>query len=126
MTLIAHLGGMRRLPALAPMHLFNVVALGLGITACSSPPEPVAISLVDRFAEATVEGTAESQEEPLRTETEIQAKVRYRDPRVPARFIPDGTGGCLLRFEDPQRALASGQICALYDGERVLGGGVYL
>jgi tRNA-specific 2-thiouridylase len=58
---------------------------------------------------------------------DIEAKVRYRDPRVPARFIPsaDGAGGRLV-FRDPQRALASGQICALYDGETVLGGGVYL
>jgi tRNA-specific 2-thiouridylase len=57
---------------------------------------------------------------------DIQAKVRYRDPRVPAHFKPDGTGGGKLIFKDSQRALASGQICALYDGQRVLGGGVYL
>jgi tRNA U34 2-thiouridine synthase MnmA/TrmU len=31
-----------------------------------------------------------------------------------------------LIFKDPQRALASGQICAIYDEERVLGGGAYL
>jgi tRNA-specific 2-thiouridylase len=29
-------------------------------------------------------------------------------------------------FREPQRALASGQIFALYEGERLLGGGVYL
>ncbi|HRE83748.1 MAG TPA: hypothetical protein PLN52_22070, partial [Opitutaceae bacterium] len=29
-------------------------------------------------------------------------------------------------FHTPQRALASGQILALYDGSRLLGGGVYL
>jgi tRNA-specific 2-thiouridylase len=57
---------------------------------------------------------------------ELEAKVRYRDPRVPATFLPDDSGGGKLVFGEPQRALASGQICALYDGPRVLGGGVYL
>ncbi|MEX0331427.1 MAG: tRNA 2-thiouridine(34) synthase MnmA [Puniceicoccaceae bacterium] len=57
---------------------------------------------------------------------ELEAKVRYRDPRVPARFEPDASGGGKLTFKDPQRALASGQICALYNGPQVLGGGVYL
>jgi tRNA-specific 2-thiouridylase len=56
----------------------------------------------------------------------IQARVRYRDPRVAARFTPSGTGGGIITFDEPQRALAPGQVCALYDGERVLGGGVYL
>ncbi|MGC9452470.1 MAG: tRNA 2-thiouridine(34) synthase MnmA [Oceanipulchritudo sp.] len=55
----------------------------------------------------------------------LEARVRYRDPRVRARFEPAESGG-LLRFEEPQRALASGQVCALYDGPRVLGGGVFL
>ncbi len=58
--------------------------------------------------------------------TDLEVKVRYRDPRVPARWEPDDVGGGTLFFKDPQRALASGQICALYDGERVLGGGAYI
>ena len=64
--------------------------------------------------------------DPPREAVDMEAKVRYRDPRVPARFEPDGSGGGRLVFKDPQRALASGQICALYCGEQVLGGGVYL
>ncbi len=32
----------------------------------------------------------------------------------------------LVRFDSPQRALAPGQILALYDGERLLGGGVFV
>ena len=31
----------------------------------------------------------------------------------------------LVRFAKPQRALTPGQICALYDGEVLLGGGVF-
>ena len=55
----------------------------------------------------------------------LEARVRYRDPRVVADFEPDGPTTAVLRFRAPQRALASGQIVALYSGERLLGGGVY-
>jgi tRNA-specific 2-thiouridylase len=52
--------------------------------------------------------------------------VRYRDPRVPVLFEPGADGQqARLKFEVPQRGLASGQVCALYVGSRVLGGGVY-
>ncbi len=56
----------------------------------------------------------------------LEARVRYRDPRVPVRFEPEGGGTARIVFRDPQRGLASGQILALYDGERLLGGGVYV
>ena len=55
----------------------------------------------------------------------LEGRVRYRDPRVPLEFIPEGDGTALIRFRDPQRALASGQVLALHDGERLLGGGIY-
>lgn len=64
--------------------------------------------------------------EPPAVTTRMQAKVRYRDPRVGITFEPTPTGGGKVTFDEPQRALAPGQVCALYDGERVLGGGVYL
>lgn len=53
-----------------------------------------------------------------------EGRVRYRDPRVPLEFIPEGDGA-LVRFANPQRALAGGQVLAFYDGERLLGGGIY-
>jgi len=55
----------------------------------------------------------------------LEGRVRYRDPRVPLHFTPEGGGTALVRFERPQRALASGQVLALYEGERLLGGGIY-
>jgi tRNA-uridine 2-sulfurtransferase len=55
----------------------------------------------------------------------LEARVRYRDPRVPIAFTPEGAGTAHVRFDEPQRALASGQILALYDGQRLLGGGIY-
>jgi tRNA-uridine 2-sulfurtransferase len=51
--------------------------------------------------------------------------VRFRDPRVPLRFIPQEGGTARVEFEQPQRGLAAGQILAFYDGPRLLGGGVY-
>ncbi len=57
----------------------------------------------------------------------LEARVRYRDPRVAIEFIPDPEGNtALIRFDTPQRALAAGQIMAVYEGARLLGGGVYV
>lgn len=64
--------------------------------------------------------------QPPRESMLLQARVRYRDPRIEATFEPQGEDGGTLHFREPQRALAPGQICAIYDGDRVLGGGVYL
>ena len=63
---------------------------------------------------------------PLAAPRTLEGRVRYRDPRVPLEFIPEGGSTALVRFREPQRGLASGQILALYDGERLLGGGVYV
>ncbi len=56
----------------------------------------------------------------------LEGRVRYRDPRVSLDFIPEGNDAALVRFHTPQRALASGQVLALYDGPRLLGGGIYV
>lgn len=57
--------------------------------------------------------------------SDLLVKVRYRDPSVAARLIPTSDNSVILEFADPQRALASGQICAIYEGKRLLGGGVF-
>ncbi|MDF9833856.1 tRNA-specific 2-thiouridylase [Ereboglobus sp. PH5-5] len=68
--------------------------------------------------------------EPVTAPCLIEGRVRYRDPRVHMEFIPDpentNGGSATVRFREPQRALASGQVLALYDGERLLGGGIYV
>jgi len=64
--------------------------------------------------------------EALTAQQTLEGRVRYRDPRVTLEFIPTEAGSALIKFTEPQRGLASGQILALYDGERLLGGGVYL
>ncbi len=71
--------------------------------------------------------------EPIAQSSRIEARVRYRDPRVAIEFLPEGervapnalSSSALIKFSKPQRALAAGQIMALYDGERLLGGAVF-
>lgn len=55
----------------------------------------------------------------------ISARARYRASSVPIRFEPLEDGRGLVTWSKPQRALAEGQVCALYDGETLLGGGIY-
>jgi tRNA-specific 2-thiouridylase len=55
----------------------------------------------------------------------LECRVRYRDPRVAIELRPRPDGTAEVTFDQPQRALAAGQILALYDGNRLLGGGVF-
>jgi tRNA-specific 2-thiouridylase len=64
--------------------------------------------------------------EPITTPRSLEGRVRYRDPRVQLEFTPETSGTALVKFTKPQRGLAAGQILAFYEGERLLGGGVYL
>lgn len=55
----------------------------------------------------------------------LLAKPRYRDPSQEIIFI-EKSGGCAeIEFKKQQRALARGQLLALYDEEKLLGGGFY-
>ena len=56
---------------------------------------------------------------------EIEAKPRYRAARQKLTFSSLADGRAKLKFHQAQRALAPGQICALYDGEKLLGGGIF-
>lgn len=58
--------------------------------------------------------------------TQLLAKPRYRDKSTPVKLIPTDNGQTLVQFEETQRALAPGQIMALYDGDVLLGGATYL
>lgn len=61
----------------------------------------------------------------LSEERRLQAMPRYRALAAPATFRPVGNGEAELEYDQPQRALTPGQICALYEGERLLGGAVF-
>ena len=62
---------------------------------------------------------------PLTEALTLHAQPRYRCPAGLAEFIPLGDGRASLLYHEPQRALTPGQICALYDGERLLGGAFF-
>ncbi len=74
--------------------------------------------------ECTV-GTLTALNEPFDTRRLIDAQPRYRAKAEPATLEPLVGGKICLKFHRPQRAIAPGQICALYDGGRLLGGGVF-
>ncbi len=70
-------------------------------------------------------GSLSSTNRPLHGARALLAQPRYRAAAVPveADFLDAET--VLLTFAEPQRALAPGQICAFYEGDRLLGGGVF-
>jgi tRNA-specific 2-thiouridylase len=63
--------------------------------------------------------------EPITETVTLQARPRYRAPSVDITFTPLGEGRAQIDWSEPQRAIAVGQICALYDGEVLRGGGIY-
>ncbi len=56
---------------------------------------------------------------PLR----CHAKARSRMAEQPATVYPEENGVCRVVFDQPQRAITTGQAVVLYDGDTVLGGG---
>lgn len=67
-------------------------------------------------------------DQPIRQSQHLLVRVRYRDPAVPARVEPRGDGRARVVFDQPQRALAPGQVIAFYAGDdsrQLLGGAVY-
>ena len=66
--------------------------------------------------------SGEMPKEPIR----CKAKIRYRQQEQYATAVPLDNGNVRLGFDEPQRAIASGQAAVLYDGDIVLGGGKIL
>ncbi|MEO6005777.1 MAG: tRNA 2-thiouridine(34) synthase MnmA [Opitutus sp.] len=64
--------------------------------------------------------------DPISDRRSLEGRVRYRDPRVPLEYFPEGGDTARVTFSQPQRGLAAGQILAFYLGDRLLGAGVYL
>ena len=64
-------------------------------------------------------------DESVQSQCDLLAKPRYRDQSQEITYIPINTTRAKVIFKKPQRALAPGQILALYDGNKLLGGGFY-
>jgi len=54
----------------------------------------------------------------------VEAKIRYRAPRTPARVWPLAGGRARVTFEHTLRDITPGQAVVLYRGEELLGGGI--
>ncbi len=62
----------------------------------------------------------ETLTEPMR----VEAAVRYKDTATPATVYPVVDGKIRIVFDEPKRAITPGQSVVIYDGDRLLGGGV--
>ena len=54
---------------------------------------------------------------------DVEAKLRYRSPALPARVTETATG-FTLELAEPAYGVAPGQIAVLYDDDAVIGCGV--
>lgn len=77
------------------------------------------------YARECVVGTVSTINERFERKRMVDAQPRYRAKAEPAVVEPVDGGKLRLVFERPQRAIVPGQICAFYDGGRLLGGGVF-
>lgn len=89
------------------------------VVAFDAPATPGLYSRACILASVSAVGRPLDQAEPL------LARARYRAPSVPVRYEPLPGGRARIEWSIDQRALACGQICALYEGEILRGGGVY-
>ncbi len=62
--------------------------------------------------------------EKLTGDIRVQAMVRYKDTPAPATVYAEADGKIRVVFDEPKRAITPGQSLVMYDGEKLLGGGV--
>lgn len=62
---------------------------------------------------------------PVTKTANLLAKPRYRDPSQAITFTPKSPDSGHVKFIQKQRALAEGQVIALYEKNKLLGGGFY-
>jgi tRNA-specific 2-thiouridylase len=77
------------------------------------------------YASQCVVGSLSSINGPIESLRCVDAQPRYRSKAEPASLEALDDGRVRLSFHRPQRAIAPGQICAFYDGGRLIGGGVF-
>lgn len=71
----------------------------------------------------SMEFIVENLSEPIESEVELDVKIRFRAPRVPATITPIGNNAVKVEFKEPQRAVTPGQSAVFYNGDTVVSGG---
>ncbi|WP_340694398.1 tRNA 2-thiouridine(34) synthase MnmA [Hydrogenobacter thermophilus] len=61
---------------------------------------------------------------PLEDWDEVYAMVRYRTKPVKVKSIREEKDGYFVEFEESVRGITPGQVCAFYEGDVLLGGGI--
>ncbi len=77
------------------------------------------------YARVALVGNVSDLAGDLGSRRRVEVQPRYRAQAAPAAVEPLGEGLFKITCDQPQRALSVGQICAFYDGGRLLGGGVF-
>ena len=72
--------------------------------------------------ETWVSGVNYVSGQPPADGTAVAVKIRYKSYEAAATLHPR-SGGALIRFREPQRAVTPGQAAVFYDGDILLGGG---
>ncbi len=121
------LGQRRGIGVASPVHCQNYVVVEKRlatrelIVAFDQPETPGLYSQSCVLASVSAIG----REGTLQREQTLLARARYRAPSIPVRYIPLSGDRARVEWSVPQRALTCGQICALYEGEVLRGGGIY-
>lgn len=77
------------------------------------------------YARSCIVGSISSTREPFVGKMRALAQPRYRARAEGVTLAATDDGKLEVNFDQAQRALTPGQICAFYDGGRLLGGGVF-
>ncbi|MBR8829889.1 MAG: tRNA-specific 2-thiouridylase MnmA [Chroococcopsis gigantea SAG 12.99] len=107
---------------------------GIGVAA----PEPLYVVKLDRVGNRVIVGNRESAGNDQCTVTRLnwvsmpppsapiraEVQVRYRSQAVPVTCVPLEGNRLKLVFDEPQFGVTPGQAAVLYEGDKVLGGGI--
>ncbi len=93
--------------------------IGIDVAAATITIGPRAATLGRHLVAAEANWHADVGKSPFRAEVQI----RYNHRACPATVDPDGPGRFAVAFDRPIHAITPGQIAAVYQGDRLLGGG---